>query len=177
MMLTSETTMTFDGVPTHLLPLCLQCGAGGDVLCIVDHWLVTCDSVGVVTAGTAIDFAFGALNSYATSVSWNLYVVTKSSSCLYLSCSSLLRYYWYFHRYPCTERGSLLREPHRSCSPTYTLTFGALISETYVQALRSTSSSLTSLTSTSITKPELTALQFTTEPLPPPLWQVDLHVQ
>ena len=99
---------------------------------MVDHWIVTCGSIGVIKAGSAIDFAFSAQNSYASSVSWNLYVVTESSGVFTSVVAPYYNIVGFFTSIPALNVDLYYVSHSTAAASTYTLTFQALISETYV---------------------------------------------
>ena len=122
---------TFTEAPSVYYHYAYSAAAGGDVLCMVDHWILTCDSVGVVKAGSPIDFALTAVNAPVASVSWNLYVVTMTSTA---TTSVVVPYYGItatFTSIPALNVDLYYVSHAAAAATSYTLTFQALISETY----------------------------------------------
>ena len=101
------------------------------VMCTVDHWVVICGSVGVIKAGSAIDFSFNAWNSNVQSVTWNLYIVVMNGNAM---VSVVAPYYLITAGLTAIPAANvdLYFVTHKSTpAETYDLTFQALISEIY----------------------------------------------
>ena len=122
--------ITFDEAPMIYYVWAYSSLVPDNVMCTVDHWIINCGSVGVVSAGKKIDFSFTAWNPHSDRVSWNLYVI----KICYRDYSAVASYYSITANFTDIPKVNVdLYYVTHDLGPadTYNFTFQALISESY----------------------------------------------
>ena len=98
------------------------------LLCVVDHWVITCPCFAVVAPATDISFSFPSRNTAASSITWHLYVVDSNRVPVVAPYYGIAKK---FTSIPSNNVDLYYVSHDPAAAETYTLTITALINETY----------------------------------------------